>query len=669
MNPFQHPTGRPRRASSSSPRSAWECVIGRTADRPGHHTSGLNSGTQSVRRGIPTQNVGTGWAGNVGVSTDQVRGATSNFPFPFLACILASLAILHAGCTPPPATTVVPKPEAPRAPEVASTSIPSIKFVDITESAGIRFTHTNGAAGEKLLPETMGSGVAALDYDGDGDPDLLFVNSTHWQAQSSQGHPTQALYRNDGKGHFEDVTAEAGLAVELFGMGVAVGDYDNDGDPDVFLSALGGGRLFRNDGKGHFEDVTAAANASGGAGWQTSAAFFDMENDGDLDLFVCRYVDWNEPYDRGQGFQLSGNPGQRAYGAPTAFKGSFCTLLRNDGGTFVDVSESSGIQVKTPGLKDPVGKSLGVAPWDIDGDGLVDLAVANDTVPNFLFRNLGGGKFEEIGYISGVAFDLNGQARGAMGIDWADFKCDGSLGLAIGNFANEMTALYVCDDPKTLLFADLANVYGLGAPSAPPLKFGLFFFDYDNDGRPDLLSVNGHLESDIAKVQASQSYKQAAQLFWNTGRPGRNLYALVGPDSAGPDLFLPIVGRGGAYLDIDGDGDLDVVTTANGGPARLLRNDGGSEGHHFRLKLVGKASNREGIGAKVDVRIARAVQRRQNFPGKGYLSSVEPALDFGLGVSPRPDEVTVTWPSGKVTKLEGIVAGKSYVVDEEGGVR
>ena len=292
-------------------------------------------------------------------------------------------------------------------------------------------------------------------------------------------------------------------------------------------------------------------------------------------------------------------------------------------------------------------KSLGIAPLDIDGDGLVDLAIANDTVPNFLFRNLGDGKFEEMGTISGIAFDQAGTARGAMGIDWGDFRGDGSLALAVANFANEMMALYVADDPAEFQFSDLANLYGLGAPTQPPLKFGLFFFDYDLDGRPDLLSANGHLESDIALVQASETYPQPAQLFWNSGRVGRTLFTQIGPEVAGPDLFKPIVGRGSAYADIDADGDLDVVLAANGGPPLLLRNDGGNTNHWVRVKLVGTRSNRDAIGAKLVARkSATSPVALQLFPSKGYLSSVELPITFGLGQAATLDELTITWPSG-----------------------
>jgi hypothetical protein len=563
---------------------------------------------------------------------------------------------------------VVAAPVAPvKPPEVKAGTLPKVKFVNITKEAGLTFRHTSGAAGEKLLPETMGSGAAFLDYDGDGDQDLFLVNSDEWPDNQNAPRPTQALYRNDGKGRFEDVTKAAGLDKTFFGMGVAVGDYDNDGDPDLYITALAGGHLFRNDG-GRFTEVTEAAHAQASRGWLTSAAFFDMENDGDLDLFVCCYVDWSAGTDRGQAFQLAGTNKGRAYGPPTAFNGSFCTLLRNDGGTFTDVSEAAGVRVVSPDLKHPVAKSLGVAPFDVDGDGLVDLAVANDTVPNFFFHNLGGGKFEEMGISSGIAFDQSGATRGAMGIDWADFRNDGSLGLAIGNFANEMTALYVADDPKSLQFSDLANIYGLGAPTQPPLKFGLFFFDYDLDGRLDLLSANGHLESDIQKVQASETYAQAAQLFWNSGQRGKSLYTLVGPDAAGADLFEPIVGRGSAYADIDGDGDLDVVLTVNGGPARLFRNDGGNANRWVRLTLVGTQSNRSAIGARVTLTSGGRTQHRQLFPAKSYLSSVELPLTFGLGPDGGPADVSIHWPSGQTTDLKGLAAGKIYRVEEGRGV-
>jgi hypothetical protein len=584
---------------------------------------------------------------------------------------ISILPFAAAGCNGAAEKAVIAEPLAPvRTVEVKAATLPAVKFVDVTKEAGITFSHFNGAYGEKLLPETMGAGVAFLDYDGDGDQDLLLVNSCPWPGHETKTPaPTQALYRNDGKGHFEDVTRQAGLDRTFYGQGVAMGDYDNDGDPDVYFTSIGRGYLFRNDGKGHFEDVSESAHAKGPNGWLTGAAFVDIDNDGDLDLFIGNYITWTPEIDRVQGFQLTGLG--RAYGPPTSFNGSLCCLLRNDEGRFTDISEESGVQVRTPDLKVPMAKALGVAPFDVDGDGKVDIAVANDTVQNFLFHNKGKGKFEEVAIVSGVAFDQQGSPRGGMGCDWACFLNDERLGLAIGNFANEMTALYVTDQPASFQFSDLANLYGLGAPTQPPLKFGLFFFDYDLDGRLDLLSANGHLEPEISKVQASESYEQPVQLFWNSGKIGKNLYVKVGPDTAGPDLFRPIVGRGSAYADIDGDGDLDTAIVVNNGPARLYRNDGGNANHWIRLSLRGdgKASNRDAIGSKVEIRMGDQVCRRQLFPAKSYLSSVELPLTFGLGKADKADEITITWPSGKVTTLKDLKANRVYQVDEVGGLR
>lgn len=577
------------------------------------------------------------------------------------------MALAVAGCgrapTPSPSSA-----QAERPPEVA---LPAVRFVDVTEEAGIDFVHVNGAEGDKLLPETMGAGAAFLDYDGDGDPDLFLVNSASWPGRGTATESSAAhrLYRNDGAGRFEDVTREAGLDKVFYGQGVAVGDYDNDGRLDLYITSVGRGYLFRNVDGTRFEDVSDQANARGPAGWLTSAAFLDVDNDGDLDLFLCNYVEWSAEIDKAQGFELAGLG--RAYGPPSAFTGALCALLRNDGGRFTDISAESGVQVFTPDLKRPLGKSLGVAPRDIDGDGLVDIAVANDTVQNFLFHNKGGGRFEEIALLSGIAFDQSGSPRGGMGCDWGDVTEDGRWALAIGNFANEMTALYVQDGPGEIQFTDLANRYGLGAASQPPLKFGLFFFDYDLDGRLDLLTVNGHLEPDVAKALPGESHAQPAQLFWNSGQVGPNLYKKVGAEVTGPDLFEPMVGRGSAYADIDGDGDLDVIVTANNGPARLFRNDGGNANRWVRLILEGdgRKSNRSAIGAKVAVRVGDRVLRRQLFPARGYLSSVELPITLGLEKAETIDELTIAWPSGGTTRLKNLKADRTHRIDEAAGLR
>ena len=555
----------------------------------------------------------------------------------------------------PPATTTGQQTPltAPDVPAKAVAEIPAAKFTDVTAASGLTFVHQNGAYGDKLLPETMGGGVAFFDFDNDGDADLLFINATHWPWKAlaaGQKPPTMAFYRNDGTGHFEDVTAGSGLDISFYGMGVAVGDYDNDGLPDVLITGVGGNRLFHNRGGGKFADVTAAAGVGGSTNdWSTSAAWIDYDNDGDLDLFVCHYVRWSKAIDLEVGYKFNGVT--RAYGPPMNFEGTFPSLYRNDGqGRFKDVSAASGMQVRNPATGRPLAKSLAVAPVDVDNDGWIDLVVANDTVQNFLFRNQHDGTFQEIGSRSGVAFDAYGAARGAMGIDAARFRNDEALGIAIGNFANEMNALYV-SQRDALLFADEAITEGVGPASRLLLKFGLFFFDYDLDGRLDVLTANGHLEEEIQKFQQSQRYRQPAQLFWNRGASRGISFVPVPPEKCGPDVFKPIVGRGSAFADIDDDGDLDVVMTQIAGPPLLLRNDQKLKHHWLRLKLVGTKSNRDAIGAWVKVRVGSQTLSRQVMAARSYLSQSELPVTFGLGPASRVDEIAIAWPGGAVQKV------------------
>ena len=553
---------------------------------------------------------------------------------------------------PPPAPeriTSLPAPIAPRAPTVEP---PVARFTDITRTAGIDYVHSTGAYGEKLLPETMGGGVAFFDFDGDGDADLLFVNGAWWpwHPLDNGPFPTAALYRNDA-GQFTNVTSGSGLDVPFYGMGVATADFDQDGRIDVLLTGVGGNRLFRNEGEGRFTDVTAEAGVGGGPGdWSTCSAWFDYDNDGDLDLFVGNYIRWSRASDAEVGYSLVGVG--RAYGPPNNFQGAFPYLFRNDGnGRFTDVSEASGLQVSNPLTGVAVAKSLGVSPVDLDEDGWVDLVVANDTVQNFVFLNQRDGTFREIGATSGVAFDNYGNTRGAMGIDTAWFGNDGQLGIAIGNFANEMTALYVAQNHPTS-FADEALTRGVGPASRLLLKFGIFFFDYDLDGWLDLLSANGHLEEEIHKVQQSQTYAQPAQLFWNTGATGGHGFVNVQPPQGGPDLFQPVVGRGSAFADIDLDGDLDVVLTQVGGPPLLLRNDQQLGHRWLRLTLVGSAGNRDAVGATVRLTAGGITQVRQVQGARGYLSHSELPLTFGLGQAERIDAVQIHWPGGPVQHLD-----------------
>ena len=560
----------------------------------------------------------------------------------------------------PVKVTQVSAPEA--APTNAVARVPAIRFTDVTAAAGISFRHQNGAYGDKLLPETMGSGVAFADLDGDGAPELLFVNSTQWPGKLPAGTKaaTSTLYRNDGKGHFTEATAGSGLDVPLYGMGVALGDYDGDGRTDVFISSVGGGHLFHNEGSLKFREVTTSAGVAGDPkDWSTASAFFDLDNDGDLDLFVGNYVRWSPEIDREVGYTLVGVG--RAYGPPMNFQGAFPHLYRNDGnGQFTDVSGTSGVQVKNTSTGVPLAKTLGVAPFDYNGDGWMDLVIANDTTQNLLLENQRNGTFKEVGALAGVAFDSYGNTRGAMGIDTARFTREGKAAIGIGNFANEMTAFYVAQGDGTL-FTDEAISWGIGPASRLLLKFGFFFFDYDLDGRSDVLTCNGHLEEEITKVQASQSYRQPAQLFWNAGDSG---LINVSPQQAGTDLFKPTVGRGSAFADMDGDGDLDVVMTEVGGSPMLLRNDQAIGNHHVRFKLVGAKSNRDAIGAWVKVTAGGESQWRQVMPAKSYLSASEFEVTFGLGQNTKIDAAEVIWPSGAKQIIADMGIDRRNVVQE-----
>ena len=525
-----------------------------------------------------------------------------------------------------------------------ATGPPPVVFTDITEQAGIDFVHVNGAYGERLMPETIGSGAAFIDYDNDGDQDLFLVNGNYWPGHEPADAPAprQALYRNDGSGRFEDVTEAAGLDVVSYGMGVAVGDYDNDGWTDLFLSSVGQDRLFRNQ-QGKFRDVTLQAGVGGNPNtWSSSACFVDYDNDGDLDLFVGNYVEWSRRIDLEIDFRLTGLG--RAYGAPDHFVGTNSLLYRNEGNDrFSNVSGSAGILVNDPRSGLPIGKALGVVPVDYDSDGWIDLVVANDTTRNFLFHNLGGGRFEEIGDFEGVAFDRDGKATSGMGIDAAWFRNDPDLGVVVGNFANEMSSLYVTSAGHTP-FADEAVLEGLGPPSRLALTFGVLFLDYDLDGRLDLLQANGHLEHEINRVQPSQHYAQPPQLLWNCGDDCDRRFLLTADTG---DLASPLVGRGAASADIDGDGDLDILITQNGRRPALFRNEQQLGYHWLRLKLIGSGSNRSAIGARVELTAGGVTQRRELVPSRSYMSQVELPLTFGLGGNDRVESLVIHWPGGE----------------------
>ena len=528
-----------------------------------------------------------------------------------------------------------------------------IEFADVTSPAGIRFKHNSGAFGKKYLPETMGSGVCFLDYDNDGWQDILLVNSMDWpEHRTGKSYP--ALYHNNQDGTFTDVTRSSGLAVELYGMGCAIGDYDNDGYADIYITAVGSNHLFRNLRNGKFSDVTAKAGVSD-PGFSTSAVWFDYDNDGKLDLFVSHYVDWS--IDKDQYCSLDGK--KKSYCTPQAYKGQSSSLFHNKGnGTFENVT-------KRAGLYDPTSKSLGIALLDYDNDGWLDLFVANDTEPNKLYRNNHDGTFTDVAVLAGVALSETGRARAGMGVDAADYDGSGWQSLIIGNFTNESMSLYHNDGSG--LFTDEAVASGIGQMSIQSLTFGCFFFDYDLDGLPDIFAANGHVSDDISVVQPNVKYAQRPSLFRNKGK--KKFEEVSG--KLGRALQREIVGRGVAYGDFDNDGDLDLVITANDGPARLLRNDNGNQNDMLRVKTVGTRSNRDGIGAKVTVKTNKGMRLVEMVKsGSSYLSQSEMPLTFGLG---KPEEgrivsLEIAWPSGETDSIPGIKPNQFLTVQEGKGI-
>ena len=536
-------------------------------------------------------------------------------------------------------------------------------FTDATTASGLRFKHNSGASGKKYLPETMGSGCAFLDVDNDGWQDILFVQSKSWESPSRRapsprtpsprtpGRSFPALYRNNGNGTFTDITRAAGLAVEMYGLGVAAADYDNDGDTDIYITALGPDRLFRNVGGARFEEVTARAGV-GDPGFSTSAMWLDYDRDGRLDLLVANYVEWS--IEKDLFCTLDGRT--KSYCTPESYQGQSPTLYRNKGdGTFENVTRKAG-------LYDPSNKTLGLALIDFDGDGLLDVFAANDTQPNRLYRNKGDGTFVDVGLTAGVAFNEAGVARAGMGADAADYDGSGRQSLVIGNFSNEMMALYANEGNG--LFIDEAPASTIGKATQLTLTFGCFFFDFDLDGLPDIFAANGHVADDISAVQRNVTYAQPPHLFHNRG--GKKFDVVSG--SVGVAFRQPVVARGAAYADYDHDGDLDLLVTTNNGPARLLRNDG-SPNRMLRVTTVGVQSNRDGIGAKVRLNVEGGPPRWAIVKtGSSYLSQSELPLTFGLGTATKITGVDVTWPSGKTERLTNVAANQAITVQEGKGV-
>jgi len=521
--------------------------------------------------------------------------------------------------------------------------LPGFRLTDVTARSGIQFRHNSGGYGGKLLPETLGAGCAFIDYDADGWPDILVINGMDWPGHKRQ-RSTLALYHNNRNGTFIDVTRSAGLDVELYGMGVAVGDFNNDGFPDVLVTCVGQNRLFRNTGKGSFVDVTRASGLGGRAGFSTSALWFDFDRDGLLDLFVCNYVKWTADHD--VFCSLDGT--QKSYCTPEAYRGDTCWLFHNRGdGTFEDVTATSGVF-------DTSSKSLGVTMIDSNQDGWPDLFVANDTQPNKLYRNLRNGTFKDVAVEAGLAFSTDGKARAGMGTDAADFDNSGMPGLVVTNFDNEMVGLY--RSAGAGLYQDVALKAGIGALSRNTLGFGCGFLDIDLDGRLDLLIANGHIDETVRNIRGNVGYAQPPHLFLNRGNGTFREGAL----EAGKEFAQPRVGRGLAFGDFDRDGDVDVLMTANNGPAALFRNDQLGCNRSVRLRLVGTKSNRDAIGATVKIFHDGLAQSRVVKSGSSYLSQSELPLTFGVGKRDRVERVVIMWPSGRTEEFKDVASGRSY---------
>ena len=532
---------------------------------------------------------------------------------------------------------------------VVVTVATAVVFVDVTDEAGLRFRHTNGAFGQKYMPETLGAGGVWLDVDDDGWQDIVLVNSSAWPGQGTSDTHAM-LYRNNGDGTFADISAGSGLDVPLYGFGGAAGDFDNDGQTDLYITALGPNRLLRGQGDGTFVDVTEASG-TGDPGFSTSAVWFDYDNDGYLDIFVANYVEWTPEID----LYCTLDGETKSYCTPESYQGQSSTLFHNLGnGTFEDVSVSAGVS-------NPSAKALSASMFDVNSDGWMDLFVTNDTQPNQLFQNQGDGTFSDIAVVAGVAFSEAGIARAGMGVDAADYDGSGYPSLIIGNFSNEMMALY--HNEGNGLFIDEAPRSALGRGTLLTLTFGCFFFDYDLDGWLDVFAANGHVADDIEQVQSRVTYAQRPQLFHNDGR-GR-FEEIV--DEAGDALQQPMVARGAAYADYDNDGDLDILMTSNGGAPRLLRNDGGNTNNLLRVKTVGTESNRDGIGARVEVTVAGQSRWQMVKTGSSYASQSEVPLTFGLGNETSVERLRVSWPSGQVDEVTGLAANEFLVIEEGRG--
>jgi hypothetical protein len=568
----------------------------------------------------------------------------------FFSCAAMMVVGMLSGCGPQP-----PKIDAAAHAAETEASGLRISFSDITAKAGIDFTHYSGAKGKKYMPETVGGGIAFIDFDNDGKLDLLFINSTDWPNSPNPKPHYPALYHNNGDGSFTEVTAASGLKIDVYGMGAAIGDYDNDGWADIFLTCIGPNHLFHNNHNGTFTDVTAKAGVAGVPvdpgglrfKWSSSATWCDYDKDGVPDLLVCQYVKWTPTTD----VFCTSRGGQKAYCAPNNYEGVACTLYHGKGsGTFEDVTEKAGILPH-------VGKSLGVIVADLNGDGWPDIAITNDTAANFLFLNEKGTHFREVGTEFGFAYPVTGVPKAGMGIDMADYMNDGRMGLAIGNFSKECVTLFANDG--TALMSDQAYPLGVAQPSLPFLTFGLFFFDADMDGRQDLLTANGHIDTYVHESDAMITYAERPLFYHNTGKG----FSEIG-QKAGPALQTQLVGRGCAWGDVDLDGYPDIAIVSNNGKGYLWHNDTPHNNGWIGLKLRGTKSTRDAWGAKVQVTAGALKQSFQIYGGGSFIGQRQIWPLIGLGSSQQADRIEIEWPSGEKTQLRSLASGHYYEIVE-----
>ena len=548
-----------------------------------------------------------------------------------------------------PAQPPVVGQSLPHAPADTSGAVapPTIRFTDVTALAGIAFTHDAGATGNKWYPETIGAGVGFLDYDGDGWPDILLINGTYWPQQRDtavgQAEPTLRLYRNRGDGTFEDVTQRAGLAIPLYGMGMAAADYDNDGDTDLVVTGYLQNLFFINNGDGTFTEAAQRVGLLAGK-WGSGAAFFDYDRDGRLDLVISNYVEWTPELE--QGLDCTYGTPAKDYCPVRYFKGQGLTLYHNRGdGTFEDVTQHAGVGSEGA-------RAFAPSILDFNEDGWPDILVASDGTPSLLYRNRGDGTFAEVGLQAGLVLDAGGAAYAGMGIDAAYPTNDGQFCIAIGNFVGEPTTLHCRvrqgDSYHPELYAEVSAWAGIGRPTLRYVTFGLFFFDADLDGFEDLFMVNGHVVDETRLRHVPRA--QPPQLFRNLGTG--KFVEIVPPAGSGLDQLL--VGRGAAYADYDGDGDLDILVSQNQGPALLLRNDTPRQAHYLRVHLRGTRSNRDGIGAEVRVHRGDQVLRQMVRTGRSYYSQNELPLTFGLEKTTHVARVEIVWPSGTVDVYQDV---------------